>query len=40
VNLKAVYCLGLCSVGPNARTGDRLHSKLDEASLLNLVRSA
>ncbi|WP_219893557.1 NAD(P)H-dependent oxidoreductase subunit E [Aquisediminimonas profunda] len=40
VNLKAVYCLGLCSVGPNARTGDRLHSRLDEASLLNLVRSA
>ncbi|MFO1239363.1 MAG: NAD(P)H-dependent oxidoreductase subunit E [Sphingomonadaceae bacterium] len=40
VNLKAVYCLGLCSVGPNARTGDRLHSKLDETSLLNLVRSA
>jgi formate dehydrogenase subunit gamma len=40
VNLKTVYCLGLCSAGPNARTGDALHSRLDEAKLLELVRTA
>ena len=40
VNLKTVYCLGLCATGPNARTGDRLHSRLDEASLVELVLSA
>lgn len=40
VNLKTVYCLGLCATGPNARTGDTLHSRLDEAALVNLVKSA
>jgi formate dehydrogenase subunit gamma len=40
VNIKTVYCLGLCATGPNARTGDTLHSRLDEATLVNLVRSA
>jgi formate dehydrogenase subunit gamma len=40
VNIKTVYCLGLCATGPNARTGDTLHSRLDEASLVKLVRSA
>jgi len=40
VNLKTVYCLGLCSVGPSARTGDRLHARLDQARLVELVQSA
>lgn len=40
VNLKTVYCLGLCATGPNARTGDTLHSRLDEAALVQLVQSA
>ena len=40
VNLKTVYCLGLCSVGPNARVGDRLHARLDEAALVALVNAA
>lgn len=40
VNLKTVYCLGLCSVGPAARVGDTLHARLDEAALVNLVKSA
>jgi formate dehydrogenase subunit gamma len=40
VNVKTVYCLGLCATGPNARTGDTLHSRLDEAALVNLVQSA
>ena len=40
VRLSTVYCLGLCSVGPNARVGDTLHARLDEAALVDLVRSA
>ncbi|NOU02120.1 MAG: NADH-quinone oxidoreductase subunit E [Novosphingobium sp.] len=40
VRLKAVYCLGLCSVGPAARVGDALHARLDAASLARLVQSA
>jgi formate dehydrogenase subunit gamma len=37
VNLQTVYCLGLCSVGPAARVGDRLHARLDEEALVALV---
>jgi formate dehydrogenase subunit gamma len=40
VNLKTVYCLGLCSVGPNARVGDELFAGLTEARLLELVERA
>ena len=40
VRLRTVYCLGLCSAGPAARIGDRLHARLDQAALLALVRSA
>jgi formate dehydrogenase subunit gamma len=39
VNLKSVYCLGLCATGPNARIGDALHSRLDKESLVKLVLS-
>jgi formate dehydrogenase subunit gamma len=40
VKLGTVYCLGLCSVGPNARVGDSLHARLDERALVALVTSA
>ncbi len=40
VKLKTVYCLGLCSTGPNARTADTLHSRLDERALVRLVETA
>lgn len=40
VRLKTVYCLGLCSAGPNARVGDTLHARLDEAALVALVAGA
>ncbi len=40
VQLKTVYCLGLCSVGPAARSGDTLHARLSEAALVELVQSA
>jgi formate dehydrogenase subunit gamma len=39
VNLKTVYCLGLCATGPNVRIGNTLHSRLDEARLVQLVQS-
>lgn len=40
VRLETVYCLGLCTVGPSARVGDSVHARLDEATLVELVRSA
>lgn len=40
VNLKPVYCLGLCSMGPSARAGGKVYAGLDEAELVNLVKSA
>ena len=40
VRLRTVYCLGLCATGPNARTGDLLHSRLDAAALVSLVQAA
>ena len=40
VRLTKVYCLGLCSVGPNARVGDAMHSRLDGPSLKRLVEGA
>ena len=39
VNLKTVYCLGLCSAGPAARVGDTLHARLDETALVALVNA-
>lgn len=33
VKVETVYCLGLCSVGPNAMVGDTLHARLDAARL-------
>lgn len=40
VRLADVYCLGLCSVGPNARTGVELHARLDAARLAGLIENA
>lgn len=40
VSLKPVYCLGLCSVGPAARIGDRIYARLDAAKLAELVKQS
>lgn len=40
VRLADVYCLGLCSVGPNAKLGDEVHARLDAARLASLIASA
>jgi len=40
VRLGTVYCLGLCSVGPAARVGDRLHARLDAEALRAVIEAA
>ena len=40
VKLATVYCLGLCSAGPAARVGDRLHARLDGQSLTQVIENA
>ena len=40
VRLTTVYCLGLCSAGPNARVGDRLHARLDAPGLAKIIENA
>jgi formate dehydrogenase subunit gamma len=37
VKVETVYCLGLCSVGPNAMVGDTLHARLTPEKLGALV---
>ena len=37
VTLEPVYCLGLCSVGPNAMVGEDLYARLDETAVSELV---
>ncbi|HWU01560.1 MAG TPA: NAD(P)H-dependent oxidoreductase subunit E [Novosphingobium sp.] len=40
VNLATVYCLGLCSVGPSARVGNRLHARLTAQKLADIIEKA
>ena len=40
VKLSTVYCLGLCSAGPSARVGDRLHARLDADRLAQVIENA
>ena len=40
VKIEIVYCLGLCSSGPAARTGDDLHIRLDGQSVTKLIENA
>lgn len=40
VKVEAIYCLGLCSVGPAAMIGDQVHARLDHAKLTKLLASA
>jgi formate dehydrogenase subunit gamma len=35
--VEAIYCLGLCTVGPAAMTGGTVHARLDQAKLDALV---
>jgi formate dehydrogenase subunit gamma len=40
VKIETVYCLGLCSSGPAARVGDRLHARLDGPKLSAIIENA
>src|SRR5690606_42074927 len=40
VRVSTVYCLGLCSAGPAARVGDRLHARLDSKGLVEVIENA
>lgn len=40
VKVHTVYCLGLCSSGPAARVGDRLHARLDGPKLAQIIENA
>ncbi len=37
VEIETIYCLGLCSVGPNAMIGKQVHARLDQAKLAALI---
>jgi formate dehydrogenase subunit gamma len=39
VKIEAVYCLGLCSVGPSAMVGDKVYARLDSARLKTLLEA-
>jgi formate dehydrogenase subunit gamma len=40
VRIEAIYCLGLCSVGPAAMIGNQVHARLDAAKFAALVASS
>jgi formate dehydrogenase subunit gamma len=40
VKVEAVYCLGLCSVGPAAMIGDAVYARLDAERLTSLMANA
>ena len=37
VEIETIYCLGLCSVGPNAMVGKNVHARLDAGKLAALI---
>ena len=39
VKVEAVYCLGMCSVGPAALVGDQVIARLDAARLSSLLEA-
>ena len=39
VKVEAVYCLGLCSVGPAAMIGDQVYARLDRDRLAALMET-
>ena len=39
IKIEAVYCLGLCSVGPSAMVGDKVYARLDSARFKSLLEA-
>lgn len=40
VRIEAVYCLGLCSVGPAAMIGNQVYARLNQERLVSLMETA
>lgn len=38
VEIETIYCLGLCSVGPNAMIGKQVYARLDSPKLSALIK--
>jgi formate dehydrogenase subunit gamma len=39
VKVEAIYCLGLCAVGPSAMVGDQVYARLDGAKFKTLLEA-
>lgn len=39
VKVEAVYCLGLCAVGPSAMAGDKVYARLDSTRFKTLLEA-
>ena len=39
VKVEAIYCLGLCSVGPAAIIGDQVYARLDRQRMVELMET-
>jgi formate dehydrogenase subunit gamma len=39
VKVEAIYCLGLCAVGPSAMVGDAVYARLDSAKFKTLLEA-
>lgn len=39
VKVEAIYCLGLCSVGPAAMIGDQVYARLDRQRMVELMET-
>lgn len=39
VKVEAIYCLGLCSVGPSAMVGDKVYARLDSTRFKTLLEA-
>jgi formate dehydrogenase subunit gamma len=39
IKVEAIYCLGLCAVGPSAMVGDQVYARLDSAKFKTLLEA-
>ena len=39
VKVEAIYCLGLCAVGPSAMVGDKVYARLDGAKFKTILEA-
>jgi formate dehydrogenase subunit gamma len=39
IKVEAIYCLGLCAVGPSAMVGEKVYARLDGAKFKTLLEA-